>query len=240
MAEAFLSSIAARVLEQMATNVSEEIRTAYNVRNDFEKLEETMSRIQAVLLDAERQQHENESLHLCIWKLREIFYDAEDVVDDFKCKALRKQVVHDHNISKKVRALTSLSGHPSSLKLAWKLKDTNKRLNELTTEWDSFNLRQCRENQHVFYTETHSSVNSWDVCGRGEHKEKIARHLMKPSEDRNFPAVCIVGIGGLGKTTVAKLVYKDDRVICYFDVKIWVSVSGEEFDLPRLLKLMIQ
>ncbi|MBA0574758.1 hypothetical protein Golob_024734, partial [Gossypium lobatum] len=208
MAEAFLFTIAARVLEQMATNVSEEIRTAYNVRNDFEKLEETMSRIQAVLLDAERQQHENESLRLCIWKVREIFYDAEDVIDDFKCKALRKQVVHDHNISKKVRALTSLSGHLSSLKLAWKLKGTNKRLNELTNEWDSFNLRQC------------------------EHKEKIARLLMKPSEDRNFPVVCIVGIGGLGKTTVAKLVYKDDRVICYFNVKIWVSVSGEEFYLP--------
>ncbi|XP_017604280.1 disease resistance protein RGA2-like [Gossypium arboreum] len=240
MAEAFLSAIAATVLEQIATVVSEEIRMAYNVRNDIEKLKETMSRIQAVLLDAERQQHENESLRRCMWKLKEIFYDAEDVIDDFKCKSLREQVAHDHNISKKVRALTKVPGRPSSLKLPGKLKDINNRLNELATEWDSFNLQQCRENRHDFYTETHSSVNSWDVCGRDEDKEKIVRLLMKPSEDQNFPVVCIVGIGGLGKTTVAKLVYNDDRVICYFDVKIWVSVSGEEFDLPRLLKLMIR
>ncbi|KAK5834482.1 hypothetical protein PVK06_018361 [Gossypium arboreum] len=144
MAEAFLSAIAATVLEQIATVVSEEIRMAYNVRNDIEKLKETMSRIQAVLLDAERQQHENESLRRCMWKLKEIFYDAEDVIDDFKCKSLREQVAHDHNISKKVRALTKVPGRPSSLKLPGKLKDINNRLNELATEWDSFNLQQLK------------------------------------------------------------------------------------------------
>ncbi|MBA0602635.1 hypothetical protein Gorai_002808, partial [Gossypium raimondii] len=58
-----------------------------------------MSSIKAVLLDAERQQHQNEKLRLCMWKLRDIFYDAEDVVDDFKCEALRKQVVNHPNIS---------------------------------------------------------------------------------------------------------------------------------------------
>ncbi|XP_016675106.1 putative disease resistance protein RGA1 [Gossypium hirsutum] len=34
-----------------------------------------------------------------MWKLRDIFYDAEDVIDDFKCEAVRKQVVNHPNIT---------------------------------------------------------------------------------------------------------------------------------------------
>ncbi|MBA0602640.1 hypothetical protein Gorai_002813, partial [Gossypium raimondii] len=63
------------------------------------KLKETLSRIKAVLLDAERQQHQNEKLRLSMWKLRDIFYDAEDVIDDFKCEAVHKQVVNHPNIT---------------------------------------------------------------------------------------------------------------------------------------------
>ncbi|MFQ6666002.1 hypothetical protein Gotur_032528 [Gossypium turneri] len=58
-----------------------------------------MFSIKAVLLDAERQQHQNEKLRLCMRKLRDIFYDAENVIDDFKCEALRKQDTAFHSLS---------------------------------------------------------------------------------------------------------------------------------------------
>ncbi|XVF17338.1 hypothetical protein REPUB_Repub10bG0112100 [Reevesia pubescens] len=57
-----------------------------------------MSSIKAVLLDAEQQKHQNEKLRLYLWKLRYIFYDAEDVFNEFECEALRKQVVNHPSI----------------------------------------------------------------------------------------------------------------------------------------------
>ncbi|KAH1031913.1 hypothetical protein J1N35_044087 [Gossypium stocksii] len=102
MAETFLLDIAQRVAEKIAHLSMEELGLAFNVESDLRKLKETMSSIKAVLLDAERQQHQNEKLRLCMWKLRDIFYDAEDVVDDFKCEALCKQLVNHPNISFKV------------------------------------------------------------------------------------------------------------------------------------------
>ncbi|KAB2048450.1 hypothetical protein ES319_A13G114100v1 [Gossypium barbadense] len=63
-----------------------------------------MSSIKAVLLDAERQQHQNKKLRLCMWKLRDIFYDAEDV-DDFKCEALRKQAIIPTSASRYIHDL---------------------------------------------------------------------------------------------------------------------------------------
>ncbi|XP_052880876.1 disease resistance protein RGA2-like [Gossypium arboreum] len=66
-------------------------------------------------------------------------------------------------------------------------------------------LRQYSDNRHVFRRETISFVDSSDVIGRNEDKENIISMLMKPSEDRNAPVIPIVGLGGLGKTTLAQL-----------------------------------
>ncbi|KAK8262187.1 hypothetical protein V6Z11_D13G239100 [Gossypium hirsutum] len=242
MAETFLFNIAKRVLAKIGNLSVDEVRLAFNVKTDLKKLEDTMISIKAVLLDAERQQHQNEKLRLCMWKLRDIFYDAENVIDDFKCEALRKQdaINHRDNNNLKVRVLGSCCLPLSfSLKMSHKIKDINGRLGELATEWKSFDLRQCSDNRHVFRRETISFVDSSDVIGRDEDKENIISMLMKPSEARNVPAIPIVGIGGLGKTTLAQLVYNDDRVTSLFPLKIWICVS-EEFDLSRLLRLIIQ
>ncbi|KAK8262193.1 hypothetical protein V6Z12_D13G239700 [Gossypium hirsutum] len=120
-----------------------------------------------------------------------------------------------------------------------KIKYINGRLGELATEWKSFDLRQYSDNRHVFRRETISFVHSSDVIGRDEDKENIISMLMKQSEDQNVPVIPIVGLGGLGKTTLAQLAFNDDRVTSLFPLKIWICVS-EEFDLSRLLKLIIQ
>ncbi|MFQ6651013.1 hypothetical protein Gotur_023384 [Gossypium turneri] len=143
MAETFLFNIAERIVEQIIGLTVDEVRLAFNVKTDLQKLEDTMFSIKAVLLDAERQQHQNEKLRLCIWKLRNIFYDAENVIDDFKCEALRKQdaINHPDINNLKVRVLGSCCLPLSfSLKMSHKIKDINGRLGELATEWNSFAL----------------------------------------------------------------------------------------------------
>ncbi|MFQ6658080.1 hypothetical protein Gotur_027501, partial [Gossypium turneri] len=214
MAETFLFNIAEKVVEKIVGLTVDEVRLAFNVKTDLKKLEDTMISIKAVLLDAERQQHQNEKLRLCMWKLKDIFYDAENVIDDFKCEALRKQdaINHPDINNLKVRVLGSRCLPLSfSSKMSHKIKDINRRLGELATEWNSFDLKQCSDNRHVFLRETTSFVDSSDVVGRDEDKQNIINMLMKPSEDRNVPVIPIVGIGGLGKTTLAQSVYNDDR-----------------------------
>ena len=51
--------------------------------------------------------------------------------------------------------------------------------------------------------------------------------------------VAIVGIGGLGKTTLAQLVHNDERMVQYFEPRIWVCVS-DNFDVNSLVKKIIK
>ncbi|KAL0385069.1 UNVERIFIED_CONTAM: putative late blight resistance proteinR1B-16 [Sesamum radiatum] len=50
----------------------------------------------------------------------------------------------------------------------------------------------------------------------------------------NLEIVSIVGMGGIGKTTLAKQVYDDSYIIYQFDIRAWVVVS-QEYSLRRVL-----
>ncbi|EXB54289.1 Disease resistance protein RGA2 [Morus notabilis] len=69
--------------------------------------------------------------------------------------------------------------------------------------------------------------------------EKIIRFLMNPIDPRDVAVIPIVGMGGLGKTTVSKLVYNDKRVEEHFERRIWVCVS-EMFDVKKLMRAIVE
>ncbi|XP_059590162.1 disease resistance protein RGA2-like [Vitis vinifera] len=94
-------------------------------------------------------------------------------------------------------------------------------------------------NTRVMQRETHSFVRASDVIGRDDDKENIVGLLRQSSDTENVSVIPIVGIGGLGKTTLAKLVYNDERVVGHFSIKIWVSVS-DEFDVKKLVREILK
>ena len=49
----------------------------------------------------------------------------------------------------------------------------------------------------------------------------------------------IVGMGGLGKTTVAQIVYNDEKVMKHFELQMWVCVS-DDFDFRRVTKSVLE
>ena len=55
--------------------------------------------------------------------------------------------------------------------------------------------------------ETSSYVNEGDIIGRDEDKEKIMNILLRLNVDEDFGCVCIVGVGGCGKTALAQLIF---------------------------------
>ena len=76
----------------------------------------------------------------------------------------------------------------------------------------------------------HSFVHPWNVICRDDAKKQILDLLMQRDAGRNVNVISIVGIGGLGKTTLAKLVYNDEQVVGHFQLRMWVSVP-EDFDV---------
>ncbi|KAL7234873.1 hypothetical protein ACSBR1_018357 [Camellia fascicularis] len=77
------------------------------------------------------------------------------------------------------------------------------------------------------------------VYGREEKKKQIIELLLRDAATQNkVDVIPIVGIGGVGKTTLAQLICDDDGVKNHFDLKAWVCVS-DEFDVKRITKAIL-
>ncbi|KAM3738939.1 hypothetical protein ACB098_09G167500 [Castanea mollissima] len=239
-------SIASNVIDKIGTYAFQEICSAGGISEDMKKLERTMSTIQAVLLDAEEKQVTNPGLIVWLRQLKDVFHDATDVLDEFECEALRRQVVKTYgNTWDQVRdsiSYSSLNLLGFGRKMSHKIKGIRESLEELEKDRALFNLQVRSEDQNIVHREremTHSFVPDSDVIGRVVDKQKIIDLLMHPGNNSDVSVIFIVGIGGLGKTTLAQWVYNDERIATNFDLRIWVCVS-EDFSVLKLAKEILK
>ena len=76
------------------------------------------------------------------------------------------------------------------------------------------------------------------VYGRDTERDKIVDLLIK-GKSSDLQVLPIVGIGGVGKTTLARFVYGDQRIKEHFGLRIWVCVSTN-FDTMRLTREILE
>ncbi|XP_030445354.1 putative disease resistance protein RGA1 [Syzygium oleosum] len=240
-----VSSILGPLVEKLASSAVEEIQLVWGVKDDREKLKSTLEMIQKVLADAEQKQTKEAAVRLWLLKLKDFCYDAEDVLDEFEVRALwrRTRSTEHLTLRRKVRYLSSwISNFIFQFKMAHNMKELRKRIDGINEEKTQFNL-----SSDVYYKtivprrETHSFVPPLNVIGRNKEKEIIIELLIK-SDDGGAETIAvlpILGMGGTGKTTLAKLVYNDDRVNQHFDRKIWLSMPVE-FEVKKIIRDIIE
>lgn len=83
---------------------------------------------------------------------------------------------------------------------------------------------------------TSSLIAEKTIVGRNQDKRKVIEKILSGEDKRignPVSVTVIVGMGGLGKTTLAQLVYKNLRGSQLFDKHVWISVS-HNFDVSSV------
>ncbi|XP_034701290.1 putative disease resistance RPP13-like protein 1 isoform X1 [Vitis riparia] len=196
------------------------------------KLQMKLLEVQAVLNDAEAKQITNLAVKDWVDELKDAVYDAEDLVDDITTEALRRKMESDSQTQ--VRNIIFGEGIESRVE---EITDT---LEYLSQKKDVLGLKKgVGENLSKRWPTT-SLVDESGVYGRDVNREEIVKFLLSHNASGNkISVIALVGMGGIGKTTLAKLVYNDRRVVEFFDLKAWVCVSNE-FDLVRITKTILK
>nr|XP_023880728.1 disease resistance protein RGA2-like [Quercus suber] len=89
-------SIAENVIKKLGSLAYQEICMSQDIASNLTKFQLNMSTIQAVLMDAEEKQVRNRALSVWLEQLKDVFYDAIDVLDEFECEDLRRKVVETY------------------------------------------------------------------------------------------------------------------------------------------------
>ncbi|KAH7557219.1 hypothetical protein JRO89_XS11G0076700 [Xanthoceras sorbifolium] len=244
MAEILVSSIVQILLDKLGSVAyNQQVFFVGSVKNDLQKLERILNSIKAVLLDAEEQQLHNHQVRVWLEQLKDVCYDAEYVLDEFEVEALRREVTLKRgSIRKKVCNFLS---QPKSLafrfKLGQKIKEIGKRFDEIAASKDKLSFKDGVPHNRINLRrdrETHSFMAASDIIGRDRDKEAIIKSLMQSGDGKNASVIPIVGIAGLGKTALAKLVYNDKRIDEYFDLKLWVCVSNDFVEKKMIIDII--
>ena len=242
MAE-FVSDTAASVLEKLATISVQEICLIRGLKEELKKLENSMSIVKDVLRDAEEKQARDKRISSWLAQLKDVFLDAQDVLDEFECEKKRRKSVKEHgSTSRKVKRFVSRSNPVYfNWNLAHTVKDLKEKLDKLGGTCGKFNLTPRLERHKISTNgrkDVYSVINAATVFGRETDQERIINLLIhgtdQSHDQQTASVVAIIGIAGLGKTTLARLVYNDKRVAGHFQLKMWVSVS-KDFDIQRLI-----
>ncbi|KAG8646192.1 hypothetical protein MANES_10G133653v8 [Manihot esculenta] len=213
------------------------------------KWEKILKRIYAVLEDAEEKQTANRLVQIWLSDLRDLAYDLEDIIDELATEVQQRKLedepVHPKNKVHKFFCVMCGGGNLNlntikfNVEMVAKIEETSARLDEIIKQKDELRLAEYTTRRVSHVTErppATSLVNEAKVYGREEDKKAMLKLLNAETSDAQVSVISIVGMGGLGKTTLAQLVYNDPML--EFDLKAWVSV-GEDFDVSRVTKTFL-
>lgn len=245
MAEAVLFNIADGILGKLGNLALQEMGLLWGVKQELEKLKNTVSTIKAVLLDAEELKAKSHEVRDWIGKLKDAVYDADDLLDGFSTHVLQRQMMQmQRKRGKQVSLLFSKANQVAyNLKIGHQIKGIRESLDAIAADKTKYHFSDRSPVSlpvvKLERKQTHSFVRKEDVVGREGDKEAIMKSLFDSDVVDNVSVIPIVGIGGQGKTTLAQLVYNDENIVKHFELRMWVCVS-DVFNVKLIVQKILE
>ncbi|KAF3487293.1 hypothetical protein F2Q69_00056016 [Brassica cretica] len=234
MAEVVVSAMVEGVVsfgvEKLWDLLSRETERLQGVHEHVAGLKRRMRTLQSLLKDADAKKHENEVVRNFLEDVKDIVYDAEDIIESF---VLKESSGDEKGIKRRVKGLSCFLVERRDISID--IEGITKRMSEVVADMQSFGIKEImndgrslslKERQRVQreIRQTFPKSSEKGLVGVEESVEELVGHLV---ENDNIQVVSISGMGGIGKTTLARQVFHHDIVRRHFDGFAWVCVSKE-------------
>ncbi|KAH0681832.1 hypothetical protein KY289_019584 [Solanum tuberosum] len=206
------------LVENLSHLISYNWKLYTGLKKSCEDLFDEVKRLNAFLIDNANQRSNSTQWDVLVDKIRRTVYKAEDVVDKL---LIQGKLDQESNIAKKLIHKT------------YKNRNFTEEINEILVE-----VRKILdENQHLFEAnptivhqaetvvqeEQGSSLENHEVVGFDEEATKVINRLVEGAEC--IDVIPVVGMPGLGKTTLARKIYNDPKISREFFSYIWVFIG---------------
>uniref|UniRef100_A0ACD5V6Y9 Uncharacterized protein n=1 Tax=Avena sativa TaxID=4498 RepID=A0ACD5V6Y9_AVESA len=199
-------------------------------------LERKLPAILDVIIDAEEQGTHRPGVSAWIKALKAVAYKANDVFDEFNYEALRREAKrkgHHRNFAVRLRPV-----HNPILfryRMGKKLRKIVHTIEVLVAEMNAFGFKyrppkatskQWRQTDSII-------IDSENIVSRETEKWQIVDILLARSTNKDLLFLPVVGMGGLGKTNFAQIIYNDPDIQKHFQFRRWVCVL-DDFDVADI------
>ncbi|KAK4396884.1 putative disease resistance protein RGA4 [Sesamum angolense] len=241
MAETVIGAAVQVLVENLLRLAADEIGGVWEVKNELAELKNSLKKIQAYLHDADKRQVEEESVKLWLKNLGEVANEVDNLLDEYNYEVLRRKVEIKDQMIRRVKF--SFSHNPLLFRsnIAHKIKEVNTKLERLEIKADRLRIREGIADSAVSLPQVRETDSlSFDpiFLGRDIDAYEIINTLVKPS-DEVIAVLPIYGMGGVGKTTLARSIFQNQQIAQHFDARIWLCVS-ENFNEKMLFKRILK
>ncbi|XP_017433187.2 disease resistance protein RPP13 [Vigna angularis] len=218
------------VLDHLAQLAAREVNLLYGVEDRVQSLQYELQMIKELLNTTKKKKGME---HTVFNHIRDVAHLAEDVIDTFVAKVSiykRRTIMGRmlcgfgqarllHNVTDKIDKLKTTLNEIRDNKDKYDAfkETTNQSTAEAEEEEDKKRLQSLQKLRR--------NVEEEHVVGFVQDSKDVVKRLVGGGSNRKV--VSIVGMGGLGKTTLARKVYNSSQVKNHFDCRAWVYVSNE-------------
>ncbi|GLT99182.1 hypothetical protein SLE2022_166370 [Rubroshorea leprosula] len=240
-----LSAIIDTAISNLISAATEQISLAVGWEEELETLQNKLRMIKDVLLDADERQVRDRAVKGWLEKLRDVVFEADDVLDEVPHESETCKVENQNpKLRKMLNFFTSNPLRSRSDEIARKIKNIIASVEAINNEATQFGLQNRLAgtvvSEHRRNTQTHSTIGDLsEVVGREDDISKIVHLLTDSLDESQLSVLSIVGMPGLGKTTLAQALYNDEQIRNYFGERIWVCVS-DNFEVEKIVTEMLE
>ncbi|KAL5993635.1 hypothetical protein ACLOJK_040887 [Asimina triloba] len=233
------------LLEYLGPLVVQEVKLLEGVRGEARRIRDEPESMQCFLRDADAREHRNESIRNWVRQVRAAAYETEDILDE-----LIIQIGQHHDARGIFGILSKVAYSIKQLKASRRngkqIQDIRVQLSDISRRKNDYNFSTTEQ---VSSSPSNSNEEAYDrrvaalfgeesqLVGIDEPRSQLIEWLVIGV--KKLSTISVVGMGGLGKTSLVKKAYDSEQVKIHFETWAWITVS-QTFDEKNLLQDMIR
>ncbi|XP_027165911.1 putative disease resistance protein At1g50180 [Coffea eugenioides] len=243
-------AIVSLVLQTLGNMLKDEARFLSGVTDQVEEVRRELKRMLCFLKDADARNCKDETIRNWLREIRSLAYRIEDLVETFAIEVASRRSSGHRGVKKVLKRVSGTFAEIRSLhNIGVEITKVKSDLSSLTASLQMYDVRAIGEAESSSAANDDRKFQQWirqtyahEVEDYFVGMEDDIANLVSLviDDDKRHRVISIWGMGGLGKTTLARKVYKHIAVQRSFERFAWTCVTQEGQMKAILQDLLMQ